>query len=50
MRFTHFSPAYSIGRLYPNYVDFKPYSYSDENLRMCNMIATRDRTLQKLAR
>lgn len=40
--------GYSIGRLYPNYVDFKPYSYSDENLRMCNMIATRDRTLQKL--
>jgi FkbM family methyltransferase len=41
-------PGYSIGRLYPGYVDFKPYSYSDEHLRMGNMIAVRDRTLQNL--
>jgi len=39
---------YAIGRLYPNYVDFKPYSYSDEHLRMGNMIATRDQALQSL--
>ncbi len=41
-------PNYSIGRLYPNYVDFKPYSYSDEHLRMGNMIATRDHALKNL--
>lgn len=41
-------PGYSIGRLYPNYVDFKPYSFTDENLRMCNMIATRDPALRDL--
>jgi FkbM family methyltransferase len=41
-------PDYSIGRLYPDYVDFKPYSYSDEHLRMGNMIATRDQALQSL--
>jgi FkbM family methyltransferase len=39
---------YSIGRLYPNYVDFKPYSYYDEHLRMGNMIATRDPALRNL--
>lgn len=41
-------PNYSIGRLYPGYVDFKSYSYSDEHLRMGNMIATRDKALQNL--
>ena len=41
-------PNYSIGRLYPGYVDFKPYSYSDEHLRMGNMIATRDQALENL--
>lgn len=41
-------PNYSIGRLYPDYVDFKPYSYSDEHLRMGNMIATRDLALRNL--
>ena len=41
-------PNYSIGRLYPGYVDFKRYSYSDEHLRMGNMIATRDQTLRDL--
>lgn len=41
-------PGYSIGRLYPDYVDFKSYEYSDEHLRMGNMIATRDQALIKL--
>lgn len=41
-------PGYSIGRLYPGYVDFKPYSYADEHLRMGNMIATRDKALRDL--
>jgi len=41
-------PNYSIGRLYPNYVDFKHYDYADEHLRMGNMIATRDQALQNL--
>jgi FkbM family methyltransferase len=41
-------PNYSIGRLFPNYVDFKPYDYSGEHLRMGNMIATRDQGLQSL--
>lgn len=41
-------PNYSIGRLYPGYVDFKPYSYSDEHFRMGNMIATRDPALRQL--
>jgi FkbM family methyltransferase len=41
-------PNYSIGRLYPDHVDFKPYSYSDEHLRMGNMIATRDQALRNL--
>jgi FkbM family methyltransferase len=41
-------PGYSIGRLYPDYVEFKSYDYSDEHLRMGNMIATRDQALKKL--
>ena len=41
-------PDYAIGRLYPNYVDFKPYGYADEHLRMGNMIATRDQALRSL--
>lgn len=41
-------PGYSIGRLYPRYVDFKPYGYSEENLRMGNMIATKDPELKGL--
>jgi FkbM family methyltransferase len=41
-------PGYSIGRLYPDYVEFKPYSYADEHLRMGNMIATRDPELRDL--
>jgi FkbM family methyltransferase len=41
-------PGYSIGRLYPGYVDFKPYGYADEHLRMGNVIATRDPVLRDL--
>jgi FkbM family methyltransferase len=41
-------PGYSIGRLYPDYVDFKSYDYSDEHFRMGNMIATRDPELKRL--
>ena len=41
-------PSYSIGRLFPNYVDFKSYDYFDEHFRMGNMIATRDQALQRL--
>lgn len=41
-------PGYSIGRLYPDYVDFKPYAYSDEHLRMGNMIAAKDQDLRNL--
>ncbi len=42
------SCGYHIGRLFPNYVDFKPYSVADEHFRMGNMIATRDRGLHAL--
>jgi len=41
-------PGYSIGRLYPRYVEFKPYEYSDEHFRMGNMIAIRDQGLRDL--
>ena len=41
-------PGYSIGRLYPNYVDFKPYHYRDEHFRMGNMVATKDQDLRNL--
>lgn len=41
-------PGYSVGRLYPGYVDFKPYDYRDETLRMGNVIATRDPALKAL--
>jgi FkbM family methyltransferase len=41
-------PNYTIGRLFPNYVDFKPYRYCDEHFRMGNMIGTRNRELQNL--
>lgn len=33
--------GYSVGRLFPNHVEFKPYSYSDEHYRMGNMVASR---------
>jgi FkbM family methyltransferase len=39
--------CYSIGRLYPNGVDFKQYELSDESFRMGNYIAVRDSTLLK---
>jgi FkbM family methyltransferase len=35
------APMYSIGRLYPDGVDFKPYELSDENFRMGNYIAAK---------
>lgn len=38
--------GYSVGRLYPNHVEFKPYSVLDENFRMGNMIAVRDSRLR----
>lgn len=31
--------GYDIGRLYPNYVDFKPYNWNDDNFRMGNYVA-----------
>ena len=41
-------PGYSIGRLFPNHVDFRPYSYADDHFRMGNIIATRDARLKSL--
>ncbi|AKH42795.1 FkbM family methyltransferase [Altererythrobacter atlanticus] len=38
--------GYSIGRLYPDHVEFKPYDWSDEHFRMGNMIAVRDDALK----
>jgi hypothetical protein len=40
--------GYSIGRLYPNYVDFKSYEYRDDNFRMGNLIAVKDRDLKTM--
>ena len=37
--------GYSIGRLFPNYVDFQKYSLRDESFRMGNYIAARDDNL-----
>ncbi|MEM6827522.1 MAG: FkbM family methyltransferase [Pseudomonadota bacterium] len=34
--------GYALGRLYPNHVEFKDYSYEDDHYRMGNMIATRN--------
>ena len=38
---------YSIGRLYPDGVDFKQYELSDESFRMGNYVAVRESTLLK---
>jgi FkbM family methyltransferase len=38
--------GYWVGRLYPNYVEFKEYGHEDEHYRMGNMIAVRDRSLR----
>ena len=40
--------GYSVGRLYPNHVHFKPYEYEDDNFRMGNLIAARGPELVKL--
>jgi len=33
--------GYSVGRLYPDHVEFKPYQFSDDDFRMGNMVATK---------
>jgi len=38
--------GYSVGRLYPDHVEFKEYYWSDEHFRMGNMIAVRDAELK----
>lgn len=40
--------GYAVGRVYPNHVHFKRYDYSDEHFRMGNMVAVRDKELQRL--
>ncbi len=40
--------GYSVGRLYPNFVDFKDYTYDDEHFRMGNYIAVRSNELKAL--
>lgn len=42
--------GFTIGKIYPNYVDFAPYDWRDENFRFCNYLCvSRDRAdLQKL--
>lgn len=44
--------GYGIGRLYPEGVDFKPYSIADDHFRMGNYVAVqaRDPLMQSLAR
>jgi hypothetical protein len=46
------SSGYTIGRLYPEGVDFKPYSIWDDHFRMGNYIAAQmdDPLTQRLAR
>jgi hypothetical protein len=34
--------GYSLGRLYPDHVEFKTYDFDDDHFRMGNMIAVRD--------
>jgi FkbM family methyltransferase len=43
--------GYAIGRLYPDGVDFKPYTFADDHFRMGNYIAVRAKTplAEKLA-
>lgn len=38
--------GYSVGRLYPDHVEFKDYSWYDEHFRMGNMIATNNEKLR----
>jgi hypothetical protein len=46
------SSGYVTGRLYPDGVDFKPYSMWDDHFRMGNYVAARaqDPLMQRLAR
>lgn len=39
--------GYSVGRIYPNHVDFQPYSSKMDHFRMGNMVATNDPILLK---
>jgi hypothetical protein len=41
-------PGYSIGRLFPNHVEFRPYDLFDDHFRMGNLIAVRDEALKSL--
>jgi FkbM family methyltransferase len=41
-------PGYSIGRAFPDHVEFRDYSYADENFRMGNYVAVRDPALRDL--
>jgi FkbM family methyltransferase len=40
--------GYSVGRLYPNHVDFREYEYKDDNFRMGNFIAVRSEELKRM--
>lgn len=40
--------GYSVGRLYPNHVEFRGYGYDLDDFRMGNFIAVRDEGLRKL--
>jgi FkbM family methyltransferase len=40
--------GFAIGRLYPNHVEFKNYSFSDDHFRMGNYIAVRHEGLKAL--
>ncbi|TVP74575.1 MAG: FkbM family methyltransferase [Rhodobacteraceae bacterium] len=39
--------GYKVGRLYPDYVDFKIHGWADEHFRMGNMIAVKDDAMLK---
>ena len=41
-------PNYSIGRLYPDHVDFRVYDLRDDHFRMGNLVAVRDDSLKTL--
>ena len=40
--------GYTLGRLYPNHVDFRPYAYADDNFRMGNFIAVKPTKLKAM--
>lgn len=40
--------GYAIGRLYPDHVEFKSYTWQDEHYRMGNMIACKNGALKKM--